>query len=69
MLRPNLTVHILQKRKVFLKRFVKSEPNGYNLQLRNSTHDLQSLIHFHHSFSHRKINVLDARILKNKGLM
>jgi hypothetical protein len=48
--RPNLTVHILQKRKAFLKRFVKSEPNGYNLQLRNSTHDLQSLIHFHHSF-------------------
>jgi hypothetical protein len=32
-MRPNLTVHILQKRKVFLKRFCKSKPNGLQISI------------------------------------
>ncbi|MGK3753100.1 MAG: hypothetical protein ACI8RD_005407, partial [Bacillariaceae sp.] len=32
-MRPNLTVHILQKRKVFLKRFGKSKPNGLQISI------------------------------------
>ena len=50
MIRPILTVHILQKLKSVPNFFVKSEPDGSQITLRNSNHDLQSLIPHHNSF-------------------